>query len=342
MIETCSWCKREFEKGFFADAIDKRSVFETLLNLNVFCSPQCKSQYMASRGASYNGNRGKPLIISAGNIALSILGVSITLLVLVSNKNNSKAPISNASSTPATIQQPIDPAYDEYMRIGYQLTEEKDYENALVNFEKALAINPNDTYASKAIENVKGFISEKKYYEYMNLGYSLVSKKDSLGAIENFSKALNMRPRDFKAREAIANVRYEQYMQLGDNFIESKDYKAALVTFEMAEKNQPKAFAQTKQDKNSKAFKSILSAAKLTAIDLIKAEPTSETKEIQPKNKVQFGLYLDLNSQIENEQNFEDSFLILSKAFQENPSEQKVKTAFQKTVKQIAASYIRR
>jgi Tfp pilus assembly protein PilF len=55
----------------------------------------------------------------------------------------------------------------------------------------------------------------------MNLGYSSVNKKDSLGAIENFSKALNVRPRDFKAREALANVRYEQYMQLGDNFVES-------------------------------------------------------------------------------------------------------------------------
>jgi len=239
------------------------------------------------------------------------------------------------NETPAQVQQqPIDPAYKEYMTIGYQLTNEKDYDNALLNFEKALAIVPNDSYALKAIQNVKGFISEKKYYEYMNLGYSLVNKKDSLGAIENFNKALNFKPNDPKALEAIANVRYSQYTYLGERFIENKDYKAAFVTFEMALKNKPN---------DSKALENFKKSAKLTAFNLLNTDVTSGTSNNQnSNNKVQVGLYLDLVTQIEREQKFEDSLLVISKAFQENPSEQNVKVAFQKTAKQLAASYIRK
>ena len=292
-------------------------------------------KYRSSSGSSYSGGGSAS---ASGSGCLTLLGFLFVIGISLSNKPQT-ASISTTPPTP--IEKTRDPAFDEYMKQGYALTEVQDYENALASFEKALAIDPNDSYTLKAIQNVKGFISEKKYYEYMNLGYSLLSQKDSLGAIENFSKAINVQPQDFKAREALAKVRYEQYMQIGGKLIESKDYKAALVTFEMAQKNESvNPFRQTKKDKNSKSFQSIINAAKLTAIDLIKAEVISVAKESQ--SKVQFGLYLDLSSQIENERNFEDSLLILSKAFQQNPSEQKVKTAFQKTAKQLAEIYIRK
>jgi tetratricopeptide (TPR) repeat protein len=282
-------------------------------------------------GSSYSGS-------GSGSGCLTLIGLIFVIWISFSNKPQT-TPVSTTPPTPIQppIQQARDPAFDEYMNQGYEYTKVQDYENALASFEKALAIDPNDSYALKAIQNVKGFISEKKYYEYINLGYSLLSQKDSLGAIENFSKALSVQPQGlFKASEALANVRYEQYMQIGDKLIESKDYKSALVAFEMAQK----VFNPWKRNKISKAFPSIINAAKLTAIDLIKPEVTSVSNESQ--SKIQFGLYLDLSSQIRNEQNFEDSFLILSKALQQNPSEQKAKTAFQKTAKQLAEIYIRK
>lgn len=44
------------------------------------------------------------------------------------------------------------------MRIGYTATQQRDYQTALINFRRALEERPGDTYASRAIQNVEGYI----------------------------------------------------------------------------------------------------------------------------------------------------------------------------------------
>ncbi len=47
--------------------------------------------------------------------------------------------------------------YDRYMRAGYAAVEQKDYEAALLHFQRALDERPNDTYAQRAIQNVESY-----------------------------------------------------------------------------------------------------------------------------------------------------------------------------------------
>jgi tetratricopeptide (TPR) repeat protein len=69
------------------------------------------------------------------------------------------------SGTPATTVQPNStsptPAqstpYDRYMRAGYAAAEQKDYEAALLHFQRALDERPNDSYAQRAIQNVERY-----------------------------------------------------------------------------------------------------------------------------------------------------------------------------------------
>jgi TolA-binding protein len=47
--------------------------------------------------------------------------------------------------------------YDRYMQAGYTAVEQKDYEAALLHFQRALDERPNDTYAQRAIQNVENY-----------------------------------------------------------------------------------------------------------------------------------------------------------------------------------------
>lgn len=49
---------------------------------------------------------------------------------------------------------------ERYMQEGYAATDEKNYQGALNNFKKALAIDPNNFYAKKAIQNVEKYIKK--------------------------------------------------------------------------------------------------------------------------------------------------------------------------------------
>jgi hypothetical protein len=48
--------------------------------------------------------------------------------------------------------------YYQYMKRGYSQTAQKDYMSALTSFEIALEERPGDSYATKAIANVKNYI----------------------------------------------------------------------------------------------------------------------------------------------------------------------------------------
>lgn len=65
----------------------------------------------------------------------------------------------------ATAPQPSAPAteasqsseFDRYMVAGYEATDQRDYETALLFFQRALDERPNNTYAQQAIQNVEQY-----------------------------------------------------------------------------------------------------------------------------------------------------------------------------------------
>jgi TolA-binding protein len=68
--------------------------------------------------------------------------------------NSTDQPESQAEERPAP---PQSPPYDRYMQAGYAAVEEKNYDAALLHFQRALDERPNDTYAQQAIENVERY-----------------------------------------------------------------------------------------------------------------------------------------------------------------------------------------
>jgi hypothetical protein len=64
------------------------------------------------------------------------------------------------SSQPSLQQPPQSSEFDRYMTAGYAATQERDYETALLYFQRALDERPDNTYAQQAIQNVEQYRME--------------------------------------------------------------------------------------------------------------------------------------------------------------------------------------
>jgi uncharacterized protein HemY len=129
-------------------------------------------------------------------------------------------------------KSPKETAYDRYMRLGYDETNKRDYQSALINFERALKERPDDYYASQAVRNVSSYIAAQKgqplasidavavnvadghyvgespYDRYMRLGYSAAKDKKYAIAADYFRSALHERPNDRLATIAFWNMKH--------------------------------------------------------------------------------------------------------------------------------------
>lgn len=134
-------------------------------------------------------------------------------------------------------QTPEETAYDRYMRLGYDETNQRDYQSALINFRRALKERPNDYYATQAIRNVSSYIAAKKgkplnsidtvtinvadshyvgespYDRYMRLGYAAAKEKKYSTAVDYFRSALYERPNDRLATIAFWNMKHNLNQQ---------------------------------------------------------------------------------------------------------------------------------
>ena len=61
------------------------------------------------------------------------------------------------TSTPATKSTTF---YDRYMVAGYEATNRRDHQTALIYFKRALDERPDDTFATQAIRNVEGYLKQ--------------------------------------------------------------------------------------------------------------------------------------------------------------------------------------
>ncbi len=87
-----------------------------------------------------------------------------------------------------------------YYRLGYAYKENKDYDNAIINFNKAKDLNPyNSTYQDEIryISNIE-MLKGKEYYDL----------KDYQMALEHFNKALEYDPVNSAAMFRIGNIYY--------------------------------------------------------------------------------------------------------------------------------------
>lgn len=137
-------------------------------------------------------------------------------------------------------QTPKETVYDRYMRLGYDETNQRDYQSALINFQRALKERPDDYYATQAIRNVSSYIAAKKgdplnsietvsinvadshyvgespYDRYMRLGYAAAKEKKYSTAVDYFRSALYERPDDRLATIAFWNMNHNLNQQTSD------------------------------------------------------------------------------------------------------------------------------
>lgn len=108
--------------------------------------------------------------------------------------------------------------YDRYMRLGYAALQEQAFAEAADYFRSALYERPNDRWATIAYWNAidgtqdgtAGLGSEdtaSRYDRWMRLGYDATQRDEFAAALTFFQNALEIRPQDYYATEAIENVR---------------------------------------------------------------------------------------------------------------------------------------
>ncbi|HEY9880210.1 MAG TPA: hypothetical protein V6D29_17270 [Leptolyngbyaceae cyanobacterium] len=61
------------------------------------------------------------------------------------------------SPSPSAQRPPQSSEFDRYMAAGYKATQERDYETALLYFQRALDERPDNSYAQQAIQNVEQY-----------------------------------------------------------------------------------------------------------------------------------------------------------------------------------------
>lgn len=194
------------------------------------------------------------------------------------NPNDREATIAywNARDAMNEREEGNKPAYDRYMEIGYDATEQGDYQTALINFERALEERPGDFYATQAVRNTQTYINrgegatpadletranfypgELPYDRYMRLGYAAMQREDYRTAAGYFRSALYERSNDRQATIAFWNARnelreggdegnagqtesnYDRYMRIGYDATERGDYQTALINFRRALEERP-------------------------------------------------------------------------------------------------------
>lgn len=69
------------------------------------------------------------------------------------------APNNHSSVAQAEAQSPCD--FKQCMSVGYAAYEQKDYQTALINFERALRQQPNNQYAVNAVNNTKAILQNE-------------------------------------------------------------------------------------------------------------------------------------------------------------------------------------
>lgn len=98
------------------------------------------------------------------------------------------------------------PSVDTLVQEGNEAIEQEDYRTALLKFQQAQTLSPNDPSVQQGLRQAKGYA----YDRYMEQGYAATKQRNYQEAVQQFQQALAVRPGDFYAQQAIRNVdRYD-------------------------------------------------------------------------------------------------------------------------------------
>ncbi|MEG3438759.1 tetratricopeptide repeat protein [Pannus brasiliensis CCIBt3594] len=143
------------------------------------------------------------------------LTLSIALPIAVALPLAAQNVPSLSPSPPPSLPMVNPSSYPEYMRLGYAAMKRKDYSLAANYFRQALYYNPQDREATIAYWNARDALNkqnsgtarrESDYDRYMRIGYDATKRRDYNTAYVNFERALQERPGNTYATQALRNV----------------------------------------------------------------------------------------------------------------------------------------
>ncbi len=192
------------------------------------------------------------------------------LFVLISSPLAVRAQ-TNSSPEPEAVTPAQE--YSEYMRMGFAAQQSENYADATTFFRYALYVVPGDREATIAYWNAVGELRSTEsndqttaYEQAMEQGYDATDEADYAAALEYFQSALQQRPSDYYAAQAVRNVQtylsrgtgadsptdvpptyqvyagetpYDRYMRLGYAAAQREDLSASITYFRSALYERP-------------------------------------------------------------------------------------------------------
>ena len=203
-------------------------------------------------------------------LQLSAVGLTAATLLLSGMPDAAIAQNNQTVANPDAAGEPYRPEeeYDEFMRLGFSSAQAGDYVDAANYFRAALYIVPQDREATTAYWNAVGELRNpdltaraEVYEENMESGYDATEASDYEQAVAYFQAALEIRPNDYYAAQALRNVYtylnrgenadspsdvpltynvyageapYDRYMRLGYAAAQREDFSSSLTYFRSA------------------------------------------------------------------------------------------------------------
>lgn len=203
-------------------------------------------------------------------LQIAAIGLTSATLVLSGTSDAAMAQNNQTIANPDAAGEPYRPEeeYDEFMRLGFASAQAGDYVDAANYFRAALYIVPQDREATTAYWNAVNELQNSDvtgraavYEENMEAGYDATEASDYEQAIAYFQAALEIRPNDYYAAQALRNVytylnrgeradspsdvpltynvyageaAYDRYMRLGYAAAQREDFSTALTYFRSA------------------------------------------------------------------------------------------------------------
>ena len=164
---------------------------------------------------------------------------------------------SSLADTSKTINNPLfDSLYRATVANAQTLYLSKKYEVALVEFQKAQQMKPNEKSFKETIEKLKTLIIQQKaqdqeYNKLLNSGDNYFKAKDYLNAKSTYQQAIDLKPDDKTARDKLKqtmdilrsqkaqNILYDVTVANAEKMFQSKQYEKAKAEFEKASKILP-------------------------------------------------------------------------------------------------------